>query len=339
MAAALGAFEKIPHSVATACGKFGGFEPSNKSTVARQATYVFCEWNPADTFSGCLAAASNQLGEQSFVIPNIEQRRIRVLEKQLRDAWHARQRAVPIQPIMTFASEGLVLGAGTVLIPSEGPRRLHSLRGRQAHVLALLSAAYGRAVAPSVLGNIERAVTSWRDGEECLAYVHLAHGRLQVPSDVRTAAYRLFVAEHAMKAGVSASAVFQALNIDRSYIDAVEKAYNPAHPRVPAGSGRTSGQWTNSEQTSGAAGTTEDATPGTATGSSLAPSTAPSSQLSWRTHRRATARTRSARVTSSRPGGCRRGGVRAVVCPFSKQCSCRRHGTGDTGATLLLESR
>ena len=90
MAAALGAFEKIPHSVATACGKFGGFEPSNKSTVARQATYVFCEWNPADTFSGCLAAASNQLGEQSFVIPNIEQRRIRVLEKQLRDAWHAR---------------------------------------------------------------------------------------------------------------------------------------------------------------------------------------------------------------------------------------------------------
>jgi hypothetical protein len=240
MAAALGAFEKIPHSVATACGKFGGFEPSNKSTVARQATYVFCEWNPADTFSGCLAAASNQLGEQSFVIPNIEQRRIRVLEKQLRDAWHARQRAVPIQPIMTFASEGLVLGAGTVLIPSEGPRRLHNLRGRQAHVLALLSAAYGRAVAPSVLGNIERAVTSWRDGEECLAYVHLAHSRLQVPSDVRTAAYRLFVAEHAMKAGVSASAVFQALNIDRSYIDAVEKAYNPAQPRVPAGSGRTS---------------------------------------------------------------------------------------------------
>jgi hypothetical protein len=68
------AFEKIPHSVATACGKFGGFEPSNKSTVARQATHAFCEWNPADTFSGCLAAASNQLGEQSFVIPNIEQR-------------------------------------------------------------------------------------------------------------------------------------------------------------------------------------------------------------------------------------------------------------------------
>jgi hypothetical protein len=193
-----------------------------------------------------------------------------VLEEQLRDDWHARERAVPIQPNMTFAPDGLVLGAGTVLIPSEGPRRLHSLQGRQARVLALLSAAYGRAVAPSVIGNIERAVKSWRDGEECLAYIHLAHSRLQAPSNIRAAAYRLFVAEHAMKAGVSASAVFQALNIDRSYIDAVEKAYNPAEPRVPAGSGRTSGQWTNSEQTSGAAAAAEGAERAKATGSSLA---------------------------------------------------------------------
>jgi hypothetical protein len=193
-----------------------------------------------------------------------------VLEKQLRDDWHARERAVPIQPIMTFAPEGLVLGAGTILIPSEGPRRLRSLQGRQAHILALLSAAYGRSIAPSVLGNIERAVKSWRDGDECLAYIHLAHSRLQVPSDVRTAAYRLFVAEHAMKAGVRTSAVFQALNIDRSYIDAVEKAYNPAQPRVPAGSGRTSGEWTDSEQTSGAAAATEAGARDKVTGSSLA---------------------------------------------------------------------
>ena len=89
------------------------------------------------------------------------------------------------------------------------------------------------------------------DGEECLAYIHLAHSRLQAPSDVRAAAYRLFVADHAMKAGLSPSAVLEALNIGGSYVDAVEKAYNPEEPRVPAGSGRTSGQWTDSEQTSG----------------------------------------------------------------------------------------
>jgi hypothetical protein len=101
-----------------------------------------------------------------------------------------------------------------------------------------------------VLGNIERAAKSWGDGEECLAYLHLAHGRLQAPSDVRAAAYRLFVAEHAMKAGLSPSAILETLNIGPQYVDAIEKAYNPEEPRVPAGSGRTSGQWTDSEQAS-----------------------------------------------------------------------------------------
>ena len=83
-----------------------------------------------------------------------------MLYEQLRDEWHARKRAVPIYPVMTFAPDGLVLGAGTILLQAEGPRRLQSLRGREARVLALLAAAYGKAVAPAVLGNIERAVKS-----------------------------------------------------------------------------------------------------------------------------------------------------------------------------------
>jgi hypothetical protein len=173
-------------------------------------------------------------------------------------------------PGYDFHIPGLVLGAGTVLVPVDGPCRLHSLQGGQARVLALLSAAYGRAVAPSVLGNIQRAARSWWDGEECLAHIDLARSRLQAPSDVQAAAYRLFVAENAMKAGLSPSAVFQALNIDRSYIDAVEKAYNPAEPRVPAGSGRTSGEWTDSEQTSGAGNAGEREAEEKPPGSSLA---------------------------------------------------------------------
>ncbi len=32
-------------------------------------------------------------------------------------------------------------------------------------MLALLSAAYGKAIAPSVLGNIERAAKAWREGD------------------------------------------------------------------------------------------------------------------------------------------------------------------------------
>lgn len=163
-----------------------------------------------------------------------------MLDEQLRDKWRARECAVPINPTMTFTPDGLVLGAGTVLVATNGPRRLQSMRGQEARVLALLAAAYGKAVAPAVLGNIERAGNSWGDGDECLAHIHLAHSGLHAPSDVRTAAYRLFIAENAMKAGISPRAIFKAL-----------KAYNPAEPRVPAGSGRTSGEWTNSEDATG----------------------------------------------------------------------------------------
>jgi hypothetical protein len=47
-----------------------------------------------------------------------------------------------------------------------------------------------------------------------------------------------------MKAGISPREIFAALNIGPAYMDAVAKLFNPDQPRVPAGSGRTSGQWT-----------------------------------------------------------------------------------------------
>ncbi len=55
------------------------------------------------------------------------------------------------------------------------------------------------------------------------------------------------MARCAMMHGASPRAVFEALHLHTRYIDTVEKAYNPAEPRVPAGSGRTSGEWTDSE--------------------------------------------------------------------------------------------
>ena len=52
------------------------------------------------------------------------------------------------------------------------------MAGQEARVVALLSIAYSRAVAPSVLGNIKRAAKAWNEGDDCLAYIHLAHTRL-----------------------------------------------------------------------------------------------------------------------------------------------------------------
>ena len=98
-----------------------------------------------------------------------------MLHQQLSNAWRFRERAFPISPVLTLKPEGLVLGAGTLVLPAEELRRLKSVDGDELRVLALLSAAYGRAIAPAVLRNIERAAKAWREGDDCLAYIHLAH--------------------------------------------------------------------------------------------------------------------------------------------------------------------
>jgi hypothetical protein len=167
-----------------------------------------------------------------------------LLDQQLHNAWRLRERHFPISPHPYFTSNGLTLGAGTVLVAAEAERRLKSTHSQEARVLALLSAAYGRAIAPSVLGNIERAARAWREGDDCLAYIHLAHAGLPEPDDAAEAARRLFIADGFMKAGARPRTVFHALALDPAYIDAVGKLYDEAEPRVPPGSDRASGEWT-----------------------------------------------------------------------------------------------
>jgi len=161
-----------------------------------------------------------------------------------RVAARAGESTFPISTVMHLASEGLVLGAGTLVVAADTARRLNSLRGQEARVLALLSAAYNRTVPPSVLGNIERAGKSWREGDDALAYIHLAHSGLPELQDPHEAAHRLSLADGLMKAGGSPRAIFDILKLDAASIDVIEKRYNPAEPRVPVGSGRISGRWT-----------------------------------------------------------------------------------------------
>jgi hypothetical protein len=181
-----------------------------------------------------------------------------VLGEQLCDAWQKRARNVPIQSVLHFTSEGLVFGAGTVLVPADGNRRLQKLNGQEARILALLSAAYGKAISPSVLGNIDRAAKSWREGDDCLAYIHIAHAGLSEPQDPYESARCLFVADALLKTGAGPRAILKALKFDAAYVDAVTKLYNPLEPRVPKGSGRTSGRWTR-RLLSGLAELTEEA--------------------------------------------------------------------------------
>jgi hypothetical protein len=154
------------------------------------------------------------------------------------------KRSVPIIPALHFTPDGLALGAGTILIPAVGPRRLASLQGEEARLLALLSATFGKAISPSVLGNIERAAKSWSKGDDTAAVIHLAHAGLPRPSNPEEAARRLFVTDAFIKSGTSPIGILQTLDLDATYVGMFAKLYNEMEPRVPAGNSIISGRWT-----------------------------------------------------------------------------------------------
>lgn len=143
---------------------------------------------------------------------------------------------------MTFTQAGLVLGRGTLLAEfgKEGlASRGLAFDGEEARVLSLLTAVYGKPLAGGVIEKIRRAGEYWCAGDKALAQIHLPF--LGLPKVDETDAYRLFLAGTALEKGVSPSELMKALGFPRAARD-IEK-YNPDQPRVPAGSGRESGQW------------------------------------------------------------------------------------------------
>ncbi len=128
-----------------------------------------------------------------------------MLDHQDRDGSRAFSRSAPISSVRRFAPEGLVLGAGTVLLPADAPRRVRSIKGCEARLLTLLSAAYGRAMDLAVLGNIERAAKAWNLGDDCLAYIHLAHARFSELPYPHDAAQRLLIAASPAASGPAAA--------------------------------------------------------------------------------------------------------------------------------------
>ena len=55
-----------------------------------------------------------------------------MLHEQPRDRSPAREPVVAFaSPAMIFTPQGLMLGAGTILVPADGTRKLKSLKGRE----------------------------------------------------------------------------------------------------------------------------------------------------------------------------------------------------------------
>jgi hypothetical protein len=145
---------------------------------------------------------------------------------------------------MTFTHAGIALGRGTILAEFEKKGRgtgSLALDGNEARILSLLTAAFDAPVAPDIVEKIRRAGEFWRAGDKAPAQIHLAF--LGLPKIDEADAYRLFLAGTALEKGASPSDLMRALGFPRAARD-LEK-YNPDQPRVPAGSGRTSGQWTS----------------------------------------------------------------------------------------------
>ena len=148
-----------------------------------------------------------------------------------------------------------------MLAPVDGSTRAIRLDGHEARLLALLATAYNRSPTPSAMAHIRKATQRWSEGDEGRAGVHLALtglGRLEYPSQ---AAHRLFLADGLMNASIEPEAVLKALGIDTAVIDPLLKDYRE-QPRVPAGNGRPSGQWTSD----GTSGQTGGGTPNARTG-------------------------------------------------------------------------
>lgn len=135
---------------------------------------------------------------------------------QLRKGWAERARLCPIEPAMTFAEGGVVLGAGTVVAARSTPhqgRAAFAIDGCDERILALLAVAHGRAVAPETVGHIRRACRHYADGETCLALIQLAYASPPRSDDPGKVAHRLFLADALLADGVPAHDLLEAFDI------------------------------------------------------------------------------------------------------------------------------
>ena len=80
-------------------------------------------------------------------------------------------------------------------------------------LFALLAAAHGRPMSPDLPRHLDEAFAHWRRGERALANIRLAFARIPRLDD-RSDAYRLFLAEELLDAGMSPAALMKGLGFD-----------------------------------------------------------------------------------------------------------------------------
>jgi hypothetical protein len=147
-------------------------------------------------------------------------------------------------PGLLIKDAGLVLGADAILVrmgqTRSGAKAL-AVEADRERLLTLLGVSYWDKVPPGIVKKIENVSEQWRRGEKALAQIHLAFTglpRLESAND----AYRLYLAEALLDDGLPPREMLAELGLGRA-MRQLDK-FDPDQPRVPAGSGRESGQWT-----------------------------------------------------------------------------------------------
>jgi len=116
------------------------------------------------------------------------------------------------------------------------------IEAEQERILTLLSVAYGHELPLAALGSLRRVAKHWQSGDKSLAAIHLA--QMGLPDIGEDAAYCLSLAAELIEAGVTPRELAQELGLNPVQFDVIK--YDENQPRVPAGSGRESGQWRSS---------------------------------------------------------------------------------------------
>jgi hypothetical protein len=163
---------------------------------------------------------------------------------ELNKRWDDRVSRGRYHPGLTIKDAGLMLGADTILVrmgkTRSGAKAL-AVEADRERLLTLLGVSYRDQVPAGVVKNLEKASEHCRRSEKVLAHIHLAFTglpRLESAND----AYRLYLAAALLDDGLPPREMLAELGLGR-VIRQLDK-FDPDQPRVPAGSGRESGQWT-----------------------------------------------------------------------------------------------
>ena len=155
---------------------------------------------------------------------------------EMRKRYDAERGVEAFFPCLRFDDAGLTLGRGTVLVGNGGSVEDPATQDLQ-RVAILLSATCGTQVASYALHFVSRALRRWHAGDGVLAHIELAFARLQ-RLESEDDAFRLFLVETLLDEGWTPQWLARELGFDADLLK-----YDPDQPRVPAGSGRASGQW------------------------------------------------------------------------------------------------